>query len=171
MDRRRLLFGVLALGILVTGYAVFFMSSEEDRIHEACDKLEEALRMPPDRGNAAFFALSLKAKLAELLTKDATFVVPESGQGALRLDAIVGGAMRLGEGVQTADVRLESRTIESLTDTSATVTAKAVVTALRGRGPERHERPARLELVKVDGDWRFAQVVAERPTEGEGWVP
>ena len=163
---RRVVIGLLVAGAAAATYGIFFMSSDEDEIRALCGRLEAALTFPADRGNPAFFALALKDKLKDVLAPGATVVVPEAGEGPLGLEAMVGGAMQVAGQYRSAGVDLENLRIAIAADT-ATVDAKGVATAFdHGGAMQRHERDVRLEVQKIDGDWRFIRITAlRRPTE------
>ncbi|NUO51751.1 MAG: SnoaL-like domain-containing protein [Polyangiaceae bacterium] len=161
MDRR-LLIGLGVCGAAAVTFGVFFMSSDEDEIRALCDKLEAALTFPAERGNPAFFALSLKEKLGEVLAPNAQVVVPEAGEGPLGIQAVVGGAMQIAGNFKSAGVELEDLEI-TINGSQATVEGRAVATAFEyGGGPQRHERRVRMEVDKIDGDWRFTRITATR---------
>ena len=155
------------MGVAAVTFGMFFMSSDEDEIRALCNKLEAALTFPAERGNPAFFALALKEKLGEVMAPNAQVVVPEAGEGPLGIQAVVGGAMRIGESYKSAGVELEDLKI-TINGSQATVEGRAVATAFEhGGGPQRHERRVRMEVEKIDGDWRFTRITATRtPTDG-----
>jgi hypothetical protein len=164
--RRRVLFGLLALGLLAVLYALFFMSSDEDEIREKCAALESAVSFPAERPNPALFAIEMKSKLREVLHPQVVTQIPEIGEGLTGLDPLLAGATRIAGNYQSVSVDLEGLTIEGLTDRQATVTARAVATAFPyGGGPDRHERRVRLELEKVDGEWLIVRIEARREQE------
>jgi hypothetical protein len=157
--------GLGVAGAAAVAFGVFFMSSDEDEIRELCERLEAALTFPADRGNPAFFAINMKDKLGELFAPGAQVVVPEAGQGPMGLETLVGGAMQIAGQYRSAGVELEDLKIV-VTGDQATVDCRAVATAFEfGGAAQRHERRARMDVVKVDGDWRFAQITA---TRGDG---
>lgn len=142
------------------------MSNDEDEIRALCDKLEAALTFPAERGNPAFFAIALKDKLKEVLAPNAQVVVPEAGDGALGLDAVVGGAIQIAGQYRTAGVDLEDVRISALSDESGTVTCRGVATAFDHAGaPQKHVRGVTMEVAKIDGDWRFTRITAVRSGE------
>jgi hypothetical protein len=163
---RRVVIGLLAAGAAAATYGIFFMSSDEDEIRELCERLEAALTFPAERGNPAFFALALRDKLKEVLAPNAQLIVPEAGEGALGLDAAVGGAMQIAGGFKSAGVDLENIRISISSKTSASVTCRAVATAFDHAGaPQRHERDVTMEVEKIDGEWRFTRITAVRTGE------
>jgi hypothetical protein len=163
---RRAIIGLLVAGGAAATYGIFFMSSDEDEIRARCDELEVALTFPADRGNPAFFAIALKDKLRDVLAPGAQVIVPEAGEGALGLDALVGGAIQIAGQYRTAGVDLEDVRISILGDDTATVTCRGVATAFDHAGaPHRHERSVTMEVQKVDGEWRFSRITAVRPGE------
>lgn len=156
--------GLGAAGVVAISFGVFFMSSDEDEIRALCERLELALTFPADRGNPAFFALAFKEKLADVLAPNAEVVVPEAGEGALGIQALVGGAMQVAGNYQSAAVDLEDLKISIVSDTQAAVEGRAVATALEHTGgpPRRHERRVRMDVEKIDGRWRFTRITASR---------
>ena len=155
--------GLLCAGTAAATYGIFFMSNDEDEIRKLCADLEAALTFPADRGNPAFFALSLRDKLKKIVAPNAQLIVPEAGEGALALDAAVGGAMQIAGGFQTAGVDLEDVQIQITSKSSATVSCRAVATAFdHAGGPQRHERSVTMDVEKIDGDWRFTRITAIR---------
>lgn len=146
-------------------FGVFFMSNDEDEIRALCERLEAALTFPAERGNPAFFALGLKEKLSAVLAPNAQVIVPEAGEGPLGIQAVVGGAMKIAGNFKSAGVDLEDLTI-TIDGSRATVEGRAVATAFEhGGGPRRHERRVRMEVDKIDGDWRFTRITATRTAE------
>ncbi len=152
--------GLLVGGVGAVTYGLFFMSSDEEEIRELCARLEAALTFS-DGANPAFLAIEIKDRLKDVFGPGATIVVPEAGAGPLQVPELVAGAVQFAGRYKSAVVDLDDVRISGLTDSAATVDCRAVATGFDFAGaPRRHERQVRMDVAKVDGDWRIMRVVA-----------
>ena len=156
--------------VAVLVYAVFFWPSEQDRIREVVLRLADAVEVKGDAQNPAIRALHLQGELAEVLSKEATAIIPELSEplrGRKEITALAAGA-----GTAWATARVSFSTMKIEIDRSrehASVTATATLTATEHGGrPRRDTRDTSFDLEKIDGRWWITMIEVTPRSQPEG---
>jgi phosphoribosylformylglycinamidine synthase len=145
----------IVVGLSIAIYALLLSSSDEDRIREKLEQLEQAVEVTPGDTNVLVRTARVKKNLSEIFVKEVTFEIPElttKSSGRDELVALAGTAPQL---YRTAIVDLGSLAIEvDSAGVSAVAHGEATLTATRhAGGVERDTRTVSLRFDKIDGDW------------------
>ncbi|HEU5073516.1 MAG TPA: hypothetical protein VFU02_05075 [Polyangiaceae bacterium] len=151
LGSRAVLAALAALGLGLVGYALFSGQTDEERIAEVLNELEDTVGFasPP---NPLTHAAAVRARFVELVAPEVVVDVPERGLVARGRDDLtrlaVAGTARL----QSFEVAV---TVEALRVDGDTAHAgvEVVTEATQGQNPRLSTRRADLEFVKHDGDW------------------
>lgn len=154
LGSRVLLAGAAALGLGLIGYALFSQPTDEERIHEVLDELEDAVgfESPP---NPLAHAANVRGQLADLVSADVVVQVPERGMVARGRDDLVRLAVAGTSRLQRFDVAFSVEQLD-VTGDSAKASVEVVTEATVGSDPRLSTRRADLKFVKADGDWRLS---------------
>ncbi len=153
--RSRAVLGAAAfLGLGLIGYALFSQPTDEERIHEVLNELEDAVgfQSPP---NPLAHAATVRRRLADLVSADVVVDLPERGMVARGRDDVVRLAVAGTSRMQRFDVAFSVERLDVIGD-SATASVDVATEASVGSDPRISSRRADLEFVKTDGDWRLA---------------
>ena len=161
---------VVAVGLAVIGYGIFGRSSDEEQILERLDLLAQTIRQEESDTNPVVRGARINSVFVDLFTKQVSVRIPDLAEiGSDRRD-LAGAAAQVGARYRTAHVRFESAKVDlDPSKVSAGVTTQATLNALGHDGELRRDtRGVKLQLDKVDGDWRIVSItVAPRDGEGE----
>jgi uncharacterized protein (TIGR02246 family) len=154
---RSILLGLIAVGLAIAGYAMFFASSDEDEIEERLLRLADAVRVDSDELNPLTRAARVRSELSELFTEDARAVVAELDDDLEGRSAIIAAATQLGAAYQSASVDLSAIKVK-IDGAAAEVRATATVTgAQHGQGVTREKRRTTFQMRKADGEWKIVE--------------
>lgn len=157
---RRWAIGLIAAGVGVVGYALFFRGGDEDAIRGRLDALAEAVRLRESETNPVVRGARIQGAFSEIFLPKIRVSIDELGAiGSDRRD-LAGVAAQAGARYRSADLSFGSVAVTvAEARESAQVTATATLTGTAHDGdPRRDEREVTFELEKVDGDWRIATV-------------
>ena len=151
--------GVVA-GVVIAIYAIFFGSTDEDRIRELLERLERAVAVHSDETNVIVRGARVRKAFKEIFSKDVRFQVPDFQSAGQSRRALVGLATQAPRLYRNATVDLGGLSVKvDEKGESSTAFGQAVVVGVRQNGTaERDSRTISLRLDKMDGDWRIVQV-------------
>jgi hypothetical protein len=157
----------IVLGIGIAIYALFFASSEEDRIRARLEQLEDAVLVTADDTNFLVRTGHVKKEFSEIFTKEVSIEIPELTEisaGRDELVTLAAGAPRL---YGTANVDLGGLSIQiDKSETSAVAYGDATLTATRPTGElQRDTRTVSLRFDQIDGEWRIVGVSVSAPEQ------
>jgi uncharacterized protein (TIGR02246 family) len=156
---RSILLGLIAVGLAIAGYAIFFASSDEDQIEERLLRLADAVRVDSDELSPLTRAARVRDEFSEIFTEDARAAVAELDEDLEGRSAIIAAATQLGVAYQSATVDLSAIKVK-IDGAAAEVKATATVTgAKHGAAMSREKRRTSFQMRKADGDWRIASAV------------
>lgn len=156
--------GIVA-GILIAVYAIFFTTSDEDRIRELLDRLETAVAVKEGTTNPVVRHAALKKAFRTIFTKKVSFEIPELTHVESGSDALAKVATQAPTLYQEASIDLAALKIEVDSEgLSAVAFGDALLTGVRRGGQlERDVRDVSIRLDKIDDEWRIVSVsVSER---------
>lgn len=153
-----------ALGLALIGYAVFSRQTDEERITEVLNELEDSVgfESPP---NPIAHAASVRGRFADLVSPDVVVDLPERGMVARGRDDLVRLAVAGTARMQRFDVTLTVERLDVIGD-SANASVEVATEATLGSDPRLSTRHADLQFVKADGDWLLASAHV-RPRDEE----
>jgi phosphoribosylformylglycinamidine synthase len=161
---------VVALGLAVIGYGVFGGSSDEEQILERLDLLAQTIRQDESETNPVLRGARINSVFVDLFTKQVSVRVPDLPDiGSDRRD-LAGAAAQTSARYRTASVQFGAAKVDlDPSKMSAGVATQATLTAVGHDGELRRDtRGVKLQLDKVDGDWKIVSItVAPRDGEGE----
>lgn len=164
---RRFAVVVLAVGLLLVGYALFWAKSDEERIRECLDRLAEAVSTSEQAQNVLFRKAALDRAFKDVFVEDASARIPElaggvvSGTHELALLAARGSMY-----FQSIELRFGSVSID-LGESAANVQALAKVSAERSGRLRQDERKVSFRFAKVGSDFRIESLSVSPETSGE----
>jgi hypothetical protein len=151
--------GIL-LGVSIAVYALFFSQSEEDRIRELLEKLEEAVAVSPDDTNVVVRAARVRSLFGEIFDKDVRYQIPELEAVSRGRAELAGVAAKAPELWRSATVDLDGLAITvDQAAMGAVAVGPASLNATRHNGTvEIDTRTVSLTLEKVEGEWRVVHM-------------
>lgn len=156
---RSILLCLIAVGLAIAGYAIFFASSDEEQIEERLLQLADAVRVDSDELSPLTRAARVRDEFSEIFTEDARAAVAEFDEDLDGRGAIIAAATQLGAAYQSASVDLSAIKVK-LDGAAAEVRATATVTgAMHGQGTSREKRRTLFQMRKADDGWRIASAV------------
>jgi hypothetical protein len=161
MPKRTVGIAIVAIGVAIAIWALFFRGSEEDRIRAAIVKAAAAVKVVPGE-NPVMRAARVKGDMADVIAKDVAFSVPElpsSDQGVGKgRDPLVGAAISIASVFEEADVTVVfSQVTIDPGGSSASATTTVTLSGLRGGQRERDIRKVSFVLRK-EGEWRISEI-------------
>jgi hypothetical protein len=164
----RIALGVLALGLAVLAYAVFWAPTEEEKIRAVLGHLERAVHTTEETGrNPLVRSASVREAFREIFDKDVTYRIPELTTGRSGREHLVELATRATVSLTTFDVDFTSIDVEHTADSPrARVTTVAELDAFRGG--ERYEQGKRkvmFDFTRTDGDWTISNFRVSPPLD------
>jgi phosphoribosylformylglycinamidine synthase len=150
----------VVLGIAIAVYALLLGSTDEDRIRDLLDRLEDAVQVHDGTSNFIIRGSRVRKAFSTIFVKDVRFRVPDLRSDGQSRRALVGLAAQAPRLYRTAIVDLGGLDIKvDATATSATAFGDASLIGVRQGGQaERDQRSVSLRLDKIDGDWRIVKV-------------
>ena len=159
----------VAFGLSLAGYALFFGSTDEDKIRALLDDLEVAVQVNESETNLIIRGSRIKKAFSTIFTKDITFQIPDLNSGGGKRKELVMLAAQAPRLYRTAVVDLDGLNIKiDQSASSATAFGDANLIGVRQGGQsERDQRTVSLRLDKIDGDWRIIRM----DVSGRGGAP
>ncbi len=146
--------GVVA-GIAIAVYALFLGSTDEDRIRELLDRLEESVQVHEGEFNIIIRGSRVKKAFSTIFVKDVTFGIPDLQSRGSGRNALVGLAAQAPRLYRTAVVDLGGLNIkiDAQAMSAAAFGDASLVGVRQGGQAERDQRTVSLRLDKIDGNW------------------
>lgn len=154
LGSRAVLAAAAALGLALIGYAIFSRQTDEERIREVLNEIEDAVdfEAPP---NPLAHAANVRGRFADLVSPDVVVDVPERGMVARGRDDLVRLAVAGTARLQRFDVAFTVDELNVIGE-SANASVEVATEATAGSDPRLSTRRADLQFVKADGDWLLA---------------
>ncbi len=159
MQRKWWLIALLLTGLIVVLAIRHFRSSDQAAIRRQINSLTTNVSRP--EGEGAIRLAFKNQRLAPLFADPCRFIFPSQNLALeLRPQEVAAEVARVHARVASFSLRLHDVSIALAGDSRAEITATASV---RGSGQNWGERPhqdslqVNIEMVKVDGEWRFAK--------------
>lgn len=165
MSRR--VFAFLAvLGLALLGYALFFMSDDEDKVREKIALLGESLSFQEKGQNPAFLLIRLNDTFSKIFAPTVHLAGLEVRQGPIDKKELAQIASALATRFETTSVSLGFVSVTLEGDLGATAEVDATLTATEFGGTLRREtRHVRFSFVKIDGDYKISSMTADPPEQ------
>lgn len=148
--------GVVA-GLAIALYALFFGSSDEDRIRELLRRLESSVQVHDGNFNIIMRGSRIRKSFSTIFIRDVAFRIPDLQSTGAHRKALVALATQAPRLYRTAVVDLSELEIK-LDDQAASATAfgdASLIGVRQGGLAERDRRSVSLRLDKIKGDWRI----------------
>lgn len=155
LGSRAVLAAAAALGLGLVGYALFSRQTDEERIAEVLNEIEDAVGFdsPP---NALAHAANLRGRFADLVAPDVLVELPERSLVARGRDDLTRLAVTGTSRMQSFDLSFTLQDLSVDGDT-ANASAHVVSEVTLGNDPRLSSRSAELRFVKSDGDWLLSE--------------
>jgi SnoaL-like domain len=162
--KRLIAVGVILMGLVIAGFALFSKKSDEELIKERLAQLAHVVSVDPDE-NAVFRARRLQRSFEEIFTPTVRIEVEELESFSGGRDELVPLATRAGTRFQRAEVELSSEKIDLIGGTAAKVDATAVLSSDENGEPHRDERRVHFGLTKTEDGWKVDSVLVTPKAE------
>lgn len=159
--RRYLPHAGIAAGLLIAGWALFFRASEEDRIRQKLEQLEDAVAVHGAENHLLRLA-RIKKAFSEIFDQGVVIRIPELTGVESGRNELVGLATNAVQLYERATVDLDGlHIVVEKTNTSAMASGEATLDAVRHGGEiARDTRTVALRFDKIEGDWRIVNISA-----------
>ncbi len=151
--------GVVA-GLAIALYALFFGSSDEERIRELLGRLENSVQVHEGEFNIIIRGSRVRKAFSTIFIPDVQFRIPDLQSTGTRRKGLAALATQAPRLYRTAIVDLSELEIK-LDDQAASATAfgdASLIGVRQGGLAERDQRTVSLRLDKINGDWRIIAV-------------
>lgn len=163
---RRVFALIAALGLVLLGYAVFFMSDDEDKVREKVELLADSLSIKEKGQNPAFLLIRLNDTFAKVFAPTVHIAGLQVRQGPVEKKELAQIASALATRFETTAVSLGFVSVTLEGNVGATAEVDATMTATEFGGNLRREtRHVRFSFIKIDGDYRISSMTADPPAE------
>jgi hypothetical protein len=156
----------IGIGLIIAVYALFFSSSEEDKIRAKLDLLETAVAVE-GQTNPVVRGARIKDAFSAIFIKQVAVEIPELTQAKTGRTELVGLATQAPLAYETVSVDLGGLEIRlDQTALSAVAFGDAVLTGTRRSGElQRDDRQVSLRFDKIDGDWLIVSLTVSAKDE------
>jgi len=166
--RRALAILAVLVGVAIAAWAVFSHKSDEELIRERLDRLGHVAGVDAPDENPIFRGKRMRDEFQVLFTPNVRVDIRELTSLASGRDGLVGVATRAGSYFRSAEIDIKPESVQLVAGANAaTVRGTAVLTADRGRGPERDERRVSFGFAKTKDGWQIDSVVVTPKDEVE----
>jgi hypothetical protein len=160
--RKYLPFALIAVALLLVGYALFGRASDEELIMERLHEVASAVETKEDETNIIFRVARIKEVFREAMTPLVSISAPElpTTSGVEDLSNMAGSVIRF-----SPEFYVTIGSTEVTVDgSSATAVSQVTVKGTQQGELRAEDRRVDFLLQKVDGDWQIARIeVGPRP--------
>jgi hypothetical protein len=162
---RRLAIGLTFLVAAFTTYALFFHTSEEDRIRRQVAALADAVRIDVEDRELAARAPRVRKTFVRVLGPWVRVDIPDIVEDAHGREELAGMAISAQESFASLSVRFDPRAVELERGArAARVTGAATLTGTDRDGRAYREvRPVEMRFERIDGEWSMVALAVEAP--------
>ncbi len=148
----------IGVGLIIAVYALFFSTSEEDKIREKLDQLERVVAVK-GQTNPVVRGARIKEAFSEIFIKKVLIKIPELTQVETGRMELVGLATKAPMMYETVSVDLGGLEIQlDQQALSAVAFGEAILTGTRSGEPRRDDRTVSFRFDKIDGDWKIVSL-------------